>query len=159
MPAPAEEQSVLAGIPTTLPALTRAWKLQAKASTVGFDRMGGYWNVDRVRLSDSAVPNSSFEVPATDFASPAMEGWQKAPQTFRNNDPFFPWHQLMGQFLNTTNGSADHIANLEGRQAAFLFALPDVAIFQDRETIGGTNAAPRVCILTIGAILPVSPKS
>lgn len=39
LPEPDEETGVLAGIPQALPALTRAWKLQAKASTVGFD-----WN-------------------------------------------------------------------------------------------------------------------
>jgi len=40
-----EDKSVLAGVPHTLPALTRAWKLQARASTVGFD-----WNDARLVL-------------------------------------------------------------------------------------------------------------
>lgn len=40
-----ETASVLDGVPTALPALTRAWKLQAKASTVGFD-----WNNARLVL-------------------------------------------------------------------------------------------------------------
>ncbi|MGL5362596.1 MAG: nucleoside triphosphate pyrophosphohydrolase [Bosea sp. (in: a-proteobacteria)] len=39
LPPRAEDKGLLSGIPTSLPALTRAWKLQAKASTVGFD-----WN-------------------------------------------------------------------------------------------------------------------
>jgi nucleoside triphosphate diphosphatase len=39
------EESVLAGVPVTLPALTRALKLQAKASKVGFD-----WNDPRTVL-------------------------------------------------------------------------------------------------------------
>ncbi len=39
LPPCTEDKGLLSGIPTSLPALTRAWKLQAKASTVGFD-----WN-------------------------------------------------------------------------------------------------------------------
>jgi len=54
----------------------------------------------------------------------------------------FPWDQLMGQFLNTTNGSPNHIDNMDGNQAAFLFALPDVLIFQDYNSISGTNSTP-----------------
>src|SRR5262245_3479172 len=88
------------------------------------------------------VPNTSFESPATDFASPFMSSWQKAPQPIWYNDPRFPWSQLAGQFLNTSNGAPDHIDNLDGQQAAYLFALPDVAIFQDYNTIAGSNAVP-----------------
>ena len=40
-----EDKSILAGVPHTLPALSRAWKLQARASTVGFD-----WNDARLVL-------------------------------------------------------------------------------------------------------------
>jgi ATP diphosphatase len=45
---PAEDQSkgYLAGVPTSLPGLTRAVKLQSKASTVGFD-----WNDARLVLA------------------------------------------------------------------------------------------------------------
>jgi hypothetical protein len=112
------------------------------ASTVGFDKLGGYWDVDNVRLTESVLPNNSFERPETDFASPFLDSWQKAPQPVWYNDPMFPWEQLMGLFLNTTNGSPNHINNMEGKQATFLFALPDVAIFQDFISISGTNAGP-----------------
>ncbi|MEO8428993.1 MAG: hypothetical protein ABI651_18005, partial [Verrucomicrobiota bacterium] len=113
------------------------------ASTVGFDLQGGYWDVDNVRLTESVVPNGSFEFPETDFADPRMDGWQKAPEAvWYTGGAQFPWDQLMGQFLNTTNGSPNHIDNLDGKQAAFLTALPDVAIFQDYNSINGTNTAP-----------------
>jgi hypothetical protein len=114
------------------------------ASTAGFDKMAGYWDLDNVRLTDSVLPNDSFESPATDFASPEMENWEKATEPFWYVDPtgMFPWEALMGQFLNTTNGSPNHIGNMEGSQAAYLFASPDVAIFQDYNSIGGTNATP-----------------
>ncbi|MDB6034087.1 MAG: hypothetical protein JWM16_4425 [Verrucomicrobiales bacterium] len=114
------------------------------ASTVGFDLPGGYWDIDNVRLTDSAVPNNSFESPVLDFAGPDMDSWQKAPPPFWYVDPsgMFPWQALMGQFLNTTNGSPDHIDNCDGNQGAYLFALPDVYIFQDNNAIGGTNTMP-----------------
>jgi thiamine pyrophosphokinase len=113
------------------------------ASTVGFDLRGGYWDVDNVRLVESIIPNGSFESPETSFADPRLDGWQKAPEPARYmGGGGFPWDQLMGQFLNTTNGSPSHIDNMDGKQAAFLFALPQVAIFQDYNTMFGTNAAP-----------------
>ncbi len=48
MAAPAQPASVLDGVPHVLPALTRAWKLQAKAAAVGFD-----WN-DPAKVLDKA---------------------------------------------------------------------------------------------------------
>ncbi|HTD68207.1 MAG TPA: hypothetical protein VK846_16905 [Candidatus Limnocylindria bacterium] len=48
----------------------------------------------------------------------------------------------MGQFLNTSNGAPDHIDNVDGRQAAYLFALPDVALFQDYNSVGGFDVMP-----------------
>ena len=112
------------------------------ASTVGFDKMGGYWDIDNVRLTESVVPNGSFEDPETDFASPFLDAWEKAPQPVWYNDPQFPWHQLAGQFRNATNGSPDHISNMDGNQGAFLFSLPGVAIYQDYLSSAGTNAMP-----------------
>ncbi|MGO4404767.1 nucleoside triphosphate pyrophosphohydrolase [Bosea sp. RAF48] len=44
-----EDRSVLAGVPHTLPALTRAWKLQARASTVGFDWNNARLVLDKIR--------------------------------------------------------------------------------------------------------------
>jgi ATP diphosphatase len=44
-----EDRSVLAGVPQSLPALTRAWKLQARASTVGFDWNDARLVLDKVR--------------------------------------------------------------------------------------------------------------
>ncbi|TAJ31064.1 nucleoside triphosphate pyrophosphohydrolase [Bosea sp. (in: a-proteobacteria)] len=45
LPPKDEDRSVLSGVPFTLPALTRAWKLQTRASSVGFD-----WNDARLVL-------------------------------------------------------------------------------------------------------------
>ncbi len=111
------------------------------ASTVGFDLQGGYWDLDNVRLTESLVPNNSFESPQTLLATPSIDEWQKVPEpVWYNGGGGFPWEQTMGLFLNTTNGSADHIDNMDGEQGAYLFALPDLSIFQDDNTFTGTNA-------------------
>lgn len=111
------------------------------ASLADFLNQGGYWDVDNVQLTESVLPNNSFELPVTTFASPDMAAWQKSAQPFWYPGPF-PWDQLVGEFVNTTNGAPDHIDNMDGRQAAFLFALPEVAIFQDYITVSGTNTTP-----------------
>src|SRR5437773_7431521 len=96
----------------------------------------------QVQAASIFVPNGSFESPPTDFASPDMAAWQKAPQPVWYTDPLFPWPYLMGEFMNTSNGSPDRIDNMDGRQAGFLFAVPQVAIFQDYNSISGTDSAP-----------------
>lgn len=127
------------------------------SSTVGFDKMGGYWDVDNIRLTASPLTNSSFESPESDFAAPPMDGWQKAPQPSWYVDPSgtFPWEALMGQFANTTNGSLNHIDNMDGEQAAYLFASPDVTVFQECSSIGGADSTfepGKSYTLTVGVI-------
>ena len=113
------------------------------ASTVGFDLRGGYWDVDNIRLTESLIPNNSFESPNTDFADPRLDRWQKAPEpAWYQGGNGFPWDQLVGQFLNAPRGASNYIDNIDGEQAAFLFALPDVAIFQDYNSLTGTNSTP-----------------
>lgn len=55
LPEPADAKGVLAGVPTTLPSLTRAWKLQAKASTVGFDWNDARLVMDKVREETAEI--------------------------------------------------------------------------------------------------------
>lgn len=55
LPEPADAKGVLAGVPTTLPSLTRAWKLQAKASTVGFDWNDARLVLDKIREETAEV--------------------------------------------------------------------------------------------------------
>jgi hypothetical protein len=95
------------------------------------------------RATTLFVPNSSFEVPTVFFAAPDMDAWQKSPQPFwyPTNSPF-AWEQLMGQFQNTPAGSSNHIENMDGSQGAFIFALPDVALFQDFNSISVSNGTP-----------------
>ncbi|WP_332685236.1 nucleoside triphosphate pyrophosphohydrolase [Bosea sp. (in: a-proteobacteria)] len=49
LPEAEEANGVLAGVPTALPALTRARKLQARASTVGFDWKDARLVLDKIR--------------------------------------------------------------------------------------------------------------
>jgi hypothetical protein len=110
---------------------------------VGFDLMGGFWDVDNVRLTESLLANGSFESPETDFAHPAMDGWQKAPKPpWYDEGGGFSWEQLMGQFLNPAPGATNRTDNMDGKQAAWLFAMPAVAIFQDDPAITGASTTP-----------------
>jgi hypothetical protein len=78
------------------------------------------------------VPNGSFERPATLFAGVLLDAWEKFPKPddYDESGPF-TWDQLAGAFKNTPPGSFDHIVNCDGSQAAFLFAVPGVGLFQD----------------------------
>lgn len=55
LPEKTEDKGVLAGVPHTLPALTRAWKLQAKASTVGFDWNDARLVLDKIREETAEI--------------------------------------------------------------------------------------------------------
>jgi ATP diphosphatase len=61
LPEPAEAKGVLAGVPTTLPALTRAWKLQAKASSVGFDWNDARLVLDKIREETAEIDEALAE--------------------------------------------------------------------------------------------------
>lgn len=89
------------------------------------------------------VPNGSFETPDTPFADPRVDSWQKSPKPvwFEETD-VQQWDQLTGVFLNTAPGSADHIDNIDGDQAIFLFAVPEVALFQDFDSTDWANSTP-----------------
>ena len=82
------------------------------------------------------VPNSSFESPSTTFVNVNIDSWQKAPKPewYDEGGPFL-WEQLAGIFKNTDPGRPDHIDNCDGAQAMWMFVVPDVAVFQDYNTV------------------------
>jgi len=101
-----------------------------------------------LRAGTIYLPNASFESPMaptnTPFAMPDMDYWEKSPQPAwydpaQNNNT--PWEVLMGTFYNVPFPGS-FIDNCDGTQAAFLFALPEVALFQDYDSIYGTNTTP-----------------
>lgn len=61
LPEQSEAKGVLAGVPTALPALTRAWKLQAKASTVGFDWSNARLVLDKIREETGEIEEALAE--------------------------------------------------------------------------------------------------
>jgi hypothetical protein len=117
--------------------------------TPSFAQAGGYWDADNVRLVEGIyVPNYSFELPNigtnAPYAAPVFDSWEEASQPSWYNPTNFdnsPWADLMGEFYNVPF-PGEYIDNCEGVQAAFLQALPQVAIFQDYNTIGETASVP-----------------
>ena len=90
------------------------------------------------------LPNASFEAPATTFVTTRIDSWQETakPDDYVEGGGF-QWDQLTGVFRNTLPGAADHLLNIEGNQALYLFALPGVGLFQDRETRDFDDPEPR----------------
>jgi hypothetical protein len=90
-----------------------------------------------------SVPNGSFELPTTAFVSTFVNSWEKAPKPdwYDESGPFL-WDQLVGVFLNTATNSPDHIDNCDGAQAAYLFAVPEVAIWQDFDSVDWQTNVP-----------------
>jgi hypothetical protein len=94
------------------------------------------------------LPNASFELPLVPPESPYaisdMDSWQKSAQP-AGYDPatnnYTPWDYLMGTFYNVPFPGV-FIDNCDGNQAAFLFALPEVGLFQDYTSLSGTNTTP-----------------
>jgi hypothetical protein len=106
--------------------------------------IGGVWDIDRVRLTEEIpVPNYSFESPQTEFVDPRLDFWQKAPQP-QGFDPkiFGAWDNLAGLFVNPPSTNASHVDNSEGNQLAYLFAYPQMALFQDFNSIDWSTNIP-----------------
>ncbi|MCB1125028.1 MAG: hypothetical protein KDM81_00930 [Verrucomicrobiae bacterium] len=86
------------------------------------------------------MPNASFESPTTDYAVPMIDAWATVPQPVWYDEGQWggPWYQTTGVFLNADPG----IENLDGQQAAFIFALPEVGVFQDYNSRDYSQAEP-----------------
>jgi hypothetical protein len=96
-----------------------------------------------VRAASLEVPNGSFESPATGFVDTRINAWQERPKPdWYEEGGGFSWSQLTGVFRNTPPTSADHIVNVDGDQAAYLFALPGVGLFQDYESVDWSSQEP-----------------
>ena len=89
------------------------------------------------------VPNASFETQGNSYVNVNIDAWQKAPKpAWYVESGGFMWTQLTGAFKNPAPGSADRIDNCDGNQAIWLFAVPEVALFQDYDTVDFNDPAP-----------------
>lgn len=110
------------------------------------------------RAASVAVPNYSFESPVTAYADPNIDDWLKSPTPYWYDETANgPWSQLTGVFANTPPGDPQNIVNCDGSQAAFLFALPGVALFQDQaatnnSSFTATYETGKAYDLTVGVI-------
>jgi hypothetical protein len=82
-----------------------------------------------------AIPNGSFESPAVPFASPFVDAWQQSPLVDTNDLST----EVTGLFINQPPSDPTHIDNCDGSQCAFLFALPQTALFQDYDSVDYTS--------------------
>jgi hypothetical protein len=85
-----------------------------------------------MRAAEIAVPNASFESPSTNFVSVIIDDWQKPPKPdWYDEGGGFLWEQLTGLFRNPDPSNPSHIDNCDGDQAVWLFAVPEVGLFQE----------------------------
>jgi len=117
--------------------------IQFISTTFDPNLITGVWDIDNVRLTSSIlVPNGSFESPVTTNVDIRIDNWADNPQS-----PFFdpgqfggtPWVTLMGRFANTQPGNFDHIDNMDGAQAAYIFTFPGAGFFQDFDSLDWSN--------------------
>jgi hypothetical protein len=89
------------------------------------------------------LPNASFESPATLFVNTHVDSWQKTPKPeWYQETGGYTWDQLIGVFKNTAPGSSDHIANCDGSQALWVFAIPELGLFQDYDSTDWAHPIP-----------------
>jgi hypothetical protein len=98
---------------------------------------GGFWDLDNVRLIESApvsipIENASFESPVVDpngfGAVPLVEGWTEIDIDILTSTN-------TGVFANTDPNSFDHIVNADGSQLVFLGSQTGNALQQDLDAV------------------------
>jgi hypothetical protein len=112
-------------------------------STLSLMQTGGVWDADNVRLTETIdVPNYSFESQPTPVAAPRVDSWQQTPQPQGyDTNLFHDWTNLVGVFSNAL-ATPDYIDNAVGSQLAYLFAYPQLALFQDNTSTDWSGATP-----------------
>ena len=103
---------------------------------------------DRAHGQSVSIPNASFEGPSTTFVSSFIDSWQKTAQPVwyvPANFGGYTWDQLSGVFLN----AAPLIDNLNGNQAALMFGLPELGLYQE---LSSTFQVGNAYHLTIGLV-------
>src|SRR5687768_331690 len=104
----------------------------------GFGWLGVLLSVQHAQSAELSVANLSFELPVTEVVDLWVDSWQKLPKP----DWFVEgqgqtWDQLIGTFKDDPENA---LTNIAGDQAIYLFAVPEVGLFQD--LLGRPGPAP-----------------
>jgi hypothetical protein len=134
--------------PTLSPARKAASRRSGVAGAVGVATLLGIGQAG-LRAQAYDVPNGSFESPVPPLGYPVdtrIDAWQESPQPAWYDPAAFgglAWDQLSGVFPNPPPESvAKHIDNMAGSQAAYLFAVAGVGLFQHYGSQGWNDPAP-----------------
>jgi hypothetical protein len=80
-----------------------------------------------VQAQEITVPNGLFALPTTTLALPYVTSWETVPP---------PEYEEVGVFTNDPSyGPSEYLINCVGGQAAFLYAAPGTALFQDYASV------------------------
>jgi len=117
------------------------------------------WCAGPLQAGLIAVPNGSFESPQTDFVDIRIDFWSKTPKpAWWDENAYGPWEQLTGVFLNVPPQDPRHIDNCDGRQAVWLFANPEVGLFQELSARFQVGRAYELTVgLFPGSVYPMEP--
>jgi hypothetical protein len=96
-----------------------------------------------LRAGTISIPNASFESPVTASVDTRIDSWQKTPKpVWWDEAQYGPWDQLVGAFANPAPADSSRIDNCDGNQAIWLFANPQVGLFQDYNSTDWTGSVP-----------------
>jgi len=114
-----------------------------KAATLALAMLAAFTPAAGIRAADLYVPNGSFESPATTYVLPLISNWEQSPQPAGfDTNVFGAWDELLGVFANVPAGQPGSITNATGSQLAYLFAYPQLAIFQDYTSTDWSSTTP-----------------
>lgn len=113
------------------------------AKTVAVVLAVGAVSASTARAATIPVPNASFESPPTLSVDLQINSWQKTPKPeWWDEAQYGAWDQLVGAFANVAPGDPRHIENCDGNQAIWVFANPGAGLFQDYDSVSGSNGVP-----------------
>jgi len=112
------------------------------AAAIGLLVLSGW--AGSLRAGTIPVPNASFESPLlTTSVDTRIDSWQETPKPiWYDESGGFLWDQLTGVFTNLAPEYPSHIDNCDGAQAIWLFAVPEVGLFQDYDSTDWAHPTP-----------------
>lgn len=106
---------------------------------------------NKLQAAPIYILNASFEFPETTFADPNVDSWQMPPTPlWYDESGGYLWIQLTGVFLNLAPPDPDYIDNCDANQAVWLFALPEVELYQELTAIFEVGQSYQLTVGIIG---------